>query len=439
MRLSPSAAGSFRDSTQDWQSNSGSSEYAQISQAGVVSRVGVMLSDRGDSGDTRAYRVAMVAASPFPYPQGSQVLISQLAKAMQRRGHSVRVVTYHTGEGQAPGNLEIRRIPAVPGMGRIQAGPSWRKPLLDLLLLRELLLMVRAWRPDVVHTHNFEGLLAALPVRRLAGVPVVHHIHNAMGMELHTYFQSRLGRWLGGNVGRWIDGTLTKSADQCIVLNEDALSYFERRGVARLRFVPPGVDYEPGQAGRARQRLGKGPLVAYSGNLDPYQDLELLLEAFRLVADARPDARLVLSTNAAPGEWWARADALGLGDQVVFDRAEDFGPVRDLLAAADVAVCPRQTCLGFPIKLLNYMAAGRAIVVAEGSACGLRHLEDAWVVENGTSEGMAAAILALLEDPALAQRLGEQARQRAEREHAWARIAVDVEEVYEEMASGRRI
>jgi glycosyltransferase involved in cell wall biosynthesis len=380
----------------------------------------------------------MVAASPFPYPQGSQVLISQLAQALQRRGHSLRVVTYHTGVGPAPGNLEIRRIPAVPGMGRIQAGPSWRKPLLDLLLLRELLGMVRAWRPDLVHTHNFEGLLAALPVRRLTGVPVVHHVHNAMALELHTYFASRFGRWLGRSVGRWIDGTLTKSADRCIVLNEAALGYFERRGVAGLRFMPAGVDYEPGQGDRARQRLGDGPMIAYSGNLDPYQDLDLLLEAFRQVVDVHPGARLVLSTNADPGEWRTQAKALGLGDQVVFDRADDFGPVRDLLAAADVAVCPRQTCLGFPIKLLNYMAAGQAIVVAEGSACGLRHLEDAWVVDNGTSAGMAEGISALLEDPYLAQRLGKQARQRAREEFAWARIAVDVEEVYEETVSGRQ-
>jgi 1,2-diacylglycerol 3-alpha-glucosyltransferase len=380
----------------------------------------------------------MVAASPFPYPQGSQVLISQLAEALQHRGHSVRLVTYHTGVGQPPDGLEIQRVPAVPGMGRIQAGPSWRKPLLDLLLLRELLRAVRVWRPDVIHTHNFEGLLAALPVRRLTGVPVVHHIHNAMGLELHTYFRSRFGRWVGGSVGQWIDGSLTKRADQCVVLNEDAVAYFEQRGVERLRAIPPGVDYEPGQADRARQRLGDRPLVAYSGNLDPYQDLDLLLQAFRLVVEPCPDARLVLSTNTEPGEWMARAGALGIGEQTVFDRAGAFGRVRDLLAAADVAVCPRQTCLGFPIKLLNYMAAGRAIVVAEGSACGLRHLEDAWVVKDGGIDDMATAILTLLEDPSLARRLGAQARLRARQDYAWKRIVVDVEEVYGEIASGRQ-
>jgi glycosyltransferase involved in cell wall biosynthesis len=381
----------------------------------------------------------MVAASPFPYPQGSQVLIGQLAAALQRRGHSVQVVTYHTGVGQDPEDLEIHRMPALPGMDRVRAGPSWRKPVLDLVLLRELRRIVRDWRPDVIHTHNFEGLLAALPVRRLTGVPVVHHIHNAMGLELHTYFPSRFGRWLGASVGQWIDGSLTKKADQCIVLNEDALSYFARLGLARVRFVPPGIDFEPGQAQQARQRLGKGPLIAYSGNLDPYQDLEVLLDAFRLVADASPDAKLVLSTSAALGEWRVRAGVLGLGKQVVFDRAKDFEQVRDLLALADVAVCPRQTCLGFPIKLLNYMAAGRAIVVAEGSACGLGHLKEAWVVENGSSAGMAAAILALLDRPSLARRLGERARRRAEREHSWARIAVDIEKVYEDTTQSGRL
>jgi glycosyltransferase involved in cell wall biosynthesis len=84
------------------------------------------------------------------------------------------------------------------------------------------------------------------------------------------------------------------------------------------------------------------------------------------------------------------------------------------------------------------MAAAKAIVVAEGSACGLRHLEDAWVVDNGTSAGMADAILALLKDPSLARGLGKQAKRRVREEYAWARIVVEVEEVYEATVSGRR-
>jgi 1,2-diacylglycerol 3-alpha-glucosyltransferase len=379
------------------------------------------------------FKIVMVAASPFPYPQGSQVLIGQLAGALQRRGHAVQVVAYHCGVGPSPTGVEIHRIRALPGLGLVKARPSWRKPLLDLFLARALLRLVRAWRPYVVHAHNFEGLLVALFVRHLTGVPVVYHVHNAMGLELHTYFDSRLGRWAGGVVGRWVDAHLPRRADHCLVLNEQAVDYFQQRGVARLSLVPPGIDFAPGDATQVRKALGDGPLVVYSGNLDRYQDLDLLLSAFRLVADARPEARLVFSTNADPGAWQIRTEGQGLGGQTLFVRADEFGAVRDLLAAADVTICPRTVCLGFPIKLLNYMAAGKAIVTSVGSACGLRHLDNGWVVADGDAPGMAAAILALLDDPALAHCLGENARQTAQRDYTWDRAVEAIEEIYEQV------
>jgi glycosyltransferase involved in cell wall biosynthesis len=362
------------------------------------------------------------------------VLIGQLATALRRRGHQVRLVAYHRGLGQPPQGVEIERIRAVPGLGMTQAGPSWQKPLLDLLLTRALLQIVRRWQPDVVHAHNFEGLLAALFVRRLTKVPVIYHIHNAMGLELHTYFGSRLGRWLGGIVGRGVDAHLPRRADYCILLNEAAVDYFQQRGVSRLRVVPPGIDFAPGLPDRAQQQVGDGPLVLYSGNLDRYQDLGFLLEAFRLVTACRPSVRLVFSTSARPDELQARARAMDLGDQTVFLPADDFDAVRDLLAAADVAVCPRQACLGFPIKLLNYMAAGKAIVASAGSACGLRHMENGWVVDNGDVAGMAAAIVSLLDEPAQARRLGESAQATAQREYTWDGAMAAIEEIYGEVS-----
>jgi 1,2-diacylglycerol 3-alpha-glucosyltransferase len=375
----------------------------------------------------------MVAASPFPYPQGSQVLIGQLAAALRRRGQAVRLVTYHCGIGQPPTGLQVQRIRPFASLGPVQARPSWQKPLLDLLLTWELLRLVRSWQADVMHTHNFEGLLAALFVRRWTGVPVVYHIHNAMGLELHTYFRRQVGRWAGGVVGRGVDAHLPRRADHCIALNARAAEYFERRGVEQLSVIPPGINFEPGDATRARLALGHGPLVLYSGNLDHYQDLDLLLVAFGLVADARPKARLLFSTNAVPAEWRARAEAAGIGRQTVFIQADEFDTARDLLAAADVTVCPRTTCLGFPIKLLNYMAAGKAIVASQGSAYGLRHLENGWVVDDGDVEGMARAIVALLDDPALAGRLGESARRTVRREYTWDRAVDAIQDVYQQV------
>jgi glycosyltransferase involved in cell wall biosynthesis len=315
-----------------------------------------------------------------------------------------------------------------------QAGPSWQKPFLDLLLTQLVLQVVRCWQPDLMHTHNFEGLLAALFVRRLTNIPVIHHVHNAMGLELHTYFRTSLGRWLGRTTGHWVDAHLPRRADYCIVLNERAVGYFRQRGVDRLRVIPPGIDLGSVLTGRGRFDLGGGPLVVYSGNLDRYQDLDLLLEAFRQLLAFRPDARLAFSTYAKPDKVRTRAEALGLADQTLFVVANDFGAVRELIAAADLAVCPRQVCLGFPIKLLNYMAEGKAIVASAGSACGLQHLENGWVVDNGDVAGMASAMRTLLDDPALAHRLGERARATVQHEYTWDRAVDSIEEIYRQVA-----
>jgi 1,2-diacylglycerol 3-alpha-glucosyltransferase len=391
-----------------------------------------MTDQRSDLAVGEGISIAMIAASRFPFPQGSQVLISQLAEALRKRGHAVRLLTYPDGSGEMPSGVPVQRVSRLPGLGPIRDRLSLQKPFLDLLLVRALRRLLQASPVDLVHAHNIEGLAVALAaVRgRFSSIPVVYQIHNAMGLELHTYFRSRPVRWLAGLVGRWLDADLPQRAAWCITLTEEAVPYFRERGAERLSCIPSGIYLETGDPSRARGMLGPGPLVLYAGNLDPYQDLDLLFHAFRQVAAARPQARLVLSTSGRPDEWRARARGLGIADKVAFVASDDFRVVRSLLAAADVAVCPRTICLGLPIKLLNYMAAARPIVVSSGSAGALRHMENAWVVPNGDVDSMATAILSLLDDPALAHRLGLAAQSAAETVHDWDRVVLDIESVY---------
>lgn len=377
-------------------------------------------------------RIAMIAASRFPFPRGSQVLIGQLAQALHLRGHQVRLLTYPDGIGAPPDGVPVQRTPRLVGLRSVHQSLSPKKPLLDLLLVRALRRLLREFPVDLVHAHNIEGLVVALAaVRgRSSTTPIIYHIHNAMGLELHTYFRAAPARWLAGLAGCWLDAKLPRRAAWCIALTPEAVPYFRARGVQRISCIPAGIDLQTGDPASARRLLGPDPAVLYSGNLDPYQDLGLLFDAFRIVAAVRPSARLILSTNARPGAWLSRAFHLGIGDRTLFTPAQDFESVRDLLSAADVAVCPRTACLGLPIKLLNYMAAARPIVVSEGSAGALRHMDNAWVVPNGDIQGMASAILALLDDKALAHSFGLAARRTAEMDHDWGRLVQDIEGVY---------
>jgi glycosyltransferase involved in cell wall biosynthesis len=97
---------------------------------------------------------------------------------------------------------------------------------------------------------------------------------------------------------------------------------------------------------------------------------------------------------------------------------------RDLSFACAVAVLPRRRPGGFPVKLLNYMEAGRPILAREQVADGLEHDRSAWLLDRDASPAeMAEALRLLARDPARGQRLGRAARERLETHHAWPGLA----------------
>jgi glycosyltransferase involved in cell wall biosynthesis len=104
--------------------------------------------------------------------------------------------------------------------------------------------------------------------------------------------------------------------------------------------------------------------------------------------------------------------------------------VPGLLAGSDVALNPRIDCDGIPVKLLNYMAAGRPVVSFAGSAPGLRHGATAWLARDGDVDGFADGVLALLADQPMAERLGRNARRFVETNHTWGRAADLTEAMY---------
>jgi 1,2-diacylglycerol 3-alpha-glucosyltransferase len=110
-----------------------------------------------------------------------------------------------------------------------------------------------------------------------------------------------------------------------------------------------------------------------------------------------------------------------------------FAEIPLFLAAADVTVVSRPQCPGVPIKLLNYMAAGKPIVVFEGSAKGLQHLHHALVVPDHDWQALGYGMLTLIQDPACAARLGQNARRWADEQFSWKTIVGRIEQVYYEL------
>jgi len=130
----------------------------------------------------RPLRIVQAAAFPFPSPQGSQVYVRGMARALARRGHDVTVACYAHGVGEPDPEYRVVRTPAVWRYDNLRAGPHLGKPFLDVALA----LRLGCLEADVVHAHNYEAPLAAALARAWTGVTIIYNTHNTMEEELHT-------------------------------------------------------------------------------------------------------------------------------------------------------------------------------------------------------------------------------------------------------------
>lgn len=339
-------------------------------------------------------RIAMVGACPYPAPQGSQVFMRNTAQCLQRLGHEVHLVVYGYGMGTDHSGLQIHPAARIPFAAKTAPGPSFAKPLQDITLAAALRRVIQRHHIQVVCAHNYEALLAALVVRKR---PILYFAHNAMSDELPHFFG---GLQVAEYVGRFLDRHFPHRADTIIAPHNRLAGHLIARGCRQEQVVvvPPPVDahlFTPAPVDH-----GVLPPVIYTGNLDAYQNLPLLFAAMKVVRRKRPEAKLQIAT----------AERVRFRDAEV-TRILGFDALHRFLSQDAVFAAPRVSWSGYPIKMLNAMAAGKAVIGCESAAYPLTHEETGLIVPDNDVESYAAAILRLMDDPYLRAALGAKARQ----------------------------
>jgi glycosyltransferase involved in cell wall biosynthesis len=339
-------------------------------------------------------RLALLGAFAFPAPLGSQRFFAEQMAALRAAGAGVEPFTY--GANAPP----ARRFDP-------------RKLAADRALAARLAAAHRGRPFDAVLAHNAEAALVAFALRARLRLPVVY--------VAHTLWSEEAAAWAplpgAGIVGAALDRALAGRADGVLALTESARRALAPGARGPLALVPPGHASEAAPAAAdvaaacARRGLAPERFALYAGNLDRYQDLGVLDAA----AAREPGLPLVAVSHDARPLRFRRLRVLVTGS---------VEEARLLLHGAAVAVLPRRRAGGFPIKLLHYMAARRAILLRQRLAGALVHGESAWLVDDDArAYAFAAALRRLAGDRALRERLGEGARRVLAEHHAWPPLA----------------
>jgi 1,2-diacylglycerol 3-alpha-glucosyltransferase len=386
-------------------------------------------------------RVAVIAACPFPGNHGTPGSIREIVQAQARQGQDVHVVTYPLHDTLPIEGPMIHRVRALGTTQRIVVGPTWHRPFFDALTVGKLYSVNRQYQIDIIHGYNYEGALIGYIGKKLLRKPLIYSAINTMADELPTYRFIR-PQLIARGIARFLDYITPRLADHIIALSDDLKRFLVARGIApeKITVIPNGIDPAPfagndPQHMRRHYALNDRPLIVYTGLLNEFQRIDYLLLAMQQVVQKFPSAVLLCVANLVEEVDLRRHQSmvktLGLLDNVITTEPQPFERVPDFLAAADIAVLARPDCPGLPTKLLNYMAAKRAIVCPVGTAKWLTHMHDVFAVRDHDVAELARGITTLLQSPQLRAQLGLNAFKTLQDRFALSTIVKQMDAVYE--------
>jgi glycosyltransferase involved in cell wall biosynthesis len=389
--------------------------------------------------DDRIRVVRIIARLNVGGPALHTVLLTQRLDPERYDGRLVTGVPDSAeGDYLALRNLALERLVRVPTLGREL---NVRR---DVRALADLVRLLRAVRPHVVHTHTAKagmlGRLAAI----LTGVPI--RVHTFHGHVFDGYFSPAKTRAFLA-----LERALARRTHRILTVSDSVGAELLALGIGRpdqVTVVPLGLDLEPfahaeqhrGGLRRELRLAADAPLVGIVARLVPIKAHEVFLAAAARIAEHVPACRfVVVGDGERRAELAALAARAGIADRCVF-----LGWRADLAhihADLDVAVLTSRN-EGSPVALIEAMAAGLPVVAT--AVGGVPDLVTEGVhghlVPTDDAPGIAAATIALLRDPARRRSFGAAGRERALARHGAARLLADVDQVYgEELdALGRR-
>ena len=290
---------------------------------------------------------------------------------------------------------------------------------------------------QVIHAHNLPTALTAALLRPLLRKPVVVKLPNPVSVE--QFGRRRLGAL------RWF--ILRRGITRFVALNADIESRLIDRGIAAQRIVriPNGVESSNGRRSSditairlALGLQGDTRTVLYLGRLIAGKGVAWLLEVWKDVVREEPTAHLLIVGDGQDGQpLRALSHRLGVTGAISFLGHQD--DVEPLLAIADILVLPSRS-EGMSNALLEGMSCGLAVVATDipGNRAVIEHDKDGILVTYGDNEALGRALLTLLRDASLRQRLGRDAARKAESAFSMRTIARSYDGVYRELAPGPR-
>ena len=353
---------------------------------------------------------------------GISKYVLSISKAMKALGVETAVVS---SGGELEGSM------AGEGIKHYRAGLNTKFEFNPKIIAAALTIagIARREKADIIHAHSRVSQLAAAIASRITGIAYV--------TTCHGYFLVR-SRKLIDTWGRRV-----------IAISDAVSEHLSRDlgvGSDRIRVVYSGVDIEKYSRRHSKEErdglkrsigLKDGPIVGTIGRLSPVKGQEFFIRAFAKVVARKKDAQaLIVGDGQDENMLKALSRELGIEGSVNF--AGTSQDTRAPLSIIDIFVLP-SVKEGLGLALLEALAAGKPCVASKigGIPDIIQDGTNGILTHVGASDQIAAAVLKLLDNPALGMAMGEKGRELVKKRFCLDAMAGNTLRVYEEVVGSR--
>ncbi len=402
----------------------------------------------GRTAKSDKHNILMLAPTMFFADYGCHVRILEEAVVLRKLGHRVTIVTYPNGRDIW--NIDVRRSWGVPFNYRIEVGSSRHKIYLDILLALKAFFFALKNKPDIIHGHLHEGGIIGWAISKLTGAPLVFDFQGSLTGEMldHQFLSAdsrflRPMRWLERKIDHMAKAVLTSSQHGAKLLTTEF-------GVpaGRVHPTPDCVNpdaFNPEQFSDDDRRAEKSRLhlpadkkiLVYVGLLTEYQGVGLMLEALQKLSTRRDDFHLLLMGFPAVAHYQARAQSLGVSENVTFTGKVPYEQLARYLAVGDIAIAPKLSNTEGNGKILNY-ASMALPTVAFKTPVSQEYLGNYGIyARKRTALALADAIESALNLTDIERaRRGNALRQRILTHFTWEQVGEQIESIYDAVLNG---
>lgn len=375
-------------------------------------------------------RVLVVAPQPFFTYRGTPLSVYYRCLVLAGEGAKVDLLTYGSGMDVDVPGLRVCRIPRFHSLEPVPVGPSWTKAFLDVFMVLWTIGLLLRHRYHAVLAHE-EAVFWCRFLKPLFRFRLVYEMHSSLPQQLGA-FQFTRSRWLV-RLFEWLEKTGLRSSDAVVTVCPDLHQLALKRGsypdstvmienslIDEVAAIDPTEQQASVDSSPLFDFTPDRPTILYAGTFEAYQGVDLLVEAFRLARDRRPDLRLLLMGGdvAQVARLRTLAESLGVGEGCTLTGTVPRRVVSDYMRLADVLVSPRLTGNNTPLKIYEQLASGRPLVATRiRSHTQVLNNSICFLVEP-KAEALAEGLLSALSDAAERERRTANARAHFTQEYS---------------------